>query len=124
MSKEILFKKFVEILKDAGKYPDSNDYTFLTAYQLAVILRNEPDFGKIQKETNCPQNIGGEGEGEHSSLAQYIARWFAGNDGYCKDEVEQQFFNTKAMIFTFTDENGNDKKKPSVDKISMFRYRG
>lgn len=121
----ILRDKLVEILKDAEHY--HSDYTdstcFLSAYQLAVLTLKKHK--ALLKKYNFPTNIGGKGDGTHTSLSQCIANSLAGDIKVGKlSTVELSFFNTTGLEqFSFLDEK-KILSQPSNTCFSMFRYIG
>lgn len=107
----------IEILQNAKRYVSKtrNESCFLSAYQLAVLLNK--NHKALIRSSNCPSNIGGKGEGEQSSLSQYIASILTEDS-----RVEIGFFNTEGLEqFSFKDEK-NILSQPSNECFSMFRY--
>lgn len=108
----------IGILRNTKHYvSETRDETcFLSAYQLAVLLNKHHK--ALIRNVNCPHNIGGKGEGEHSSLAQYVARILAEDS-----RVEIGFFNIEGLEqFSFMDEK-KILSQPSNQCFSMFRYK-
>jgi hypothetical protein len=120
---DIIRDELVDILKETEAYHSENyDMpSFLSAYQLAVLLykRNST----LVKNSNCPKNIGGKGEGSYNSLAQYIANSLSRDIRNGKlTNITIEFFNINGLEqFSFLDEKGIISQ-PSNICFSMFRY--
>ncbi len=117
---EPMRNELVEILKEAEQYHSENyDKTcFLSAYQLAALLYKENR--NLIKNSSCPKNIGGKGDGVYTSLSQYIANMLSRD---LQNDVEMEFFNINGLEqFSFLDEKGIISQ-PSNTCFSMFRYR-
>lgn len=119
----ILRDKLEEILKDAERYRSTGESCFLSAYQLAVLTLKKHK--ALLTRYNFPTNIGGKGDGTHTSLSQYIANSLAGDiKAGNLPTVELSFFNTTGLEqFSFLDEK-KILSQPSNTCFSMFRYIG
>jgi hypothetical protein len=121
---EVIRGEIVEILKEAEHYHSENtDKTcFLSAYQLAVLLYKKNK--TLIKNSSCPKNIGGKGEGEYNSLSQYIANSLSKDikNGPLTGIVSHEFLNISGLEqFSFLDEK-KIISQPSNICFSMFRY--
>lgn len=119
MSWKVIRSEIVEILKSASRY-ENGETCYLSAYQIAVLLYKNQS---LIQGFSGPKNIGGKGEGKHTSLSQYIAKSLSNDIDKGLISIERAFFNTYGLKeFLFLDEKGVTKE-PSNECFSMFRYR-
>ena len=120
-----LDRKVTEVLADVP--PGQNDHLgrpFLTAYQLAILFKER--FPNVFQQFGYP--LGGEGVGEHTSFAQYLAKQLSGK---VKDEtlpnVEGGFLSNERVVRIEFTNAGQPVVSPLTgggSPLSMFRYKG
>ena len=96
---------------------------FLTAYQIAIEFAEQ--FPDDVRRTGLP--IGGRGTGQHSSLAQYIARELSRRiENHEILDIEGSFLSNRHLVGISFDNRGaviDSSLTDSQFDLSMFRMR-
>lgn len=117
--------KVIEILRRIERESPDHHFgsPFITAYQLAIEYKNNhPD-----DEPVTSQPLGGAGIGQHSSLAQYLARMLSKEilEGRL-NEIEGSFISNKHLEnISFSGENEPivSSLTETNNNLSMFRIK-
>ena len=115
-----LNKKIVSILSKIDYQDPTHHFgkPFISAYQLAILLTE----GYPQVYQTIGKPIGGEGIGERTSLAQYLARELSTRIKSGEiNNIEGAFLSNKKLKDILF-KHGNDEIKSSVNDLSMFRF--
>jgi len=115
-------REILRSVKPKHQQPDHHfGRPFLTAYQIAIEYKKlySDKFDQVGKK------IGGQGTGEHTSLAQYIARELSQRIKYKKlDGFEGGFISSRHVLeFSFSDQGAKIESSLTDSEcgLSMFR---
>jgi hypothetical protein len=120
MLNDVIKTATLNVLKVQNLYPDRQEQCFLSAYQIAALVKSKIKLSDV---------VGGEGQAPHfksRDIAQYLST-LADNG----EPIERIFFSTDGMD-DYTASNGKKSKAflfdggnvPSNPSFSMFRWVG